>query len=442
VKNAPLRLLAIALLVALPASLLTACDPPPPTRLFGTHDDLTYDVDNSRISSTYDYEDAFDIRISRNTLRWNTVQTGPNTYDWAKTDWVVKQATDRGIKIQFMVRDAPQWATGSADPKIVPSNQTAFNTFATRYKNFFVKAVQRYGDRVKNWEVWSEPNEYYYWQPQGLTPNGNTARWIDLYAQLFKTTAPAVASANSSVKVAVGAVTGIGASCCILGTEFVKGLIDRGVNFKYLALNPHSGENQAPWQCIQFKQSFCDIQKIRDVLVSKGKSSVGMWVSEFGWQVGAFTRTGTTLRKLRIPGNQNRLNLWPASGEVLVQGKKVNYTSITRTADYSDINLARLLTSLPPVGTPIASPQAEATQATYVRAALQMMKGTYTPASGRPQQNYSYLQVGIYYRDFDKTSTNFGMYGLFHAPTPTFQQAQPWFLQAKPAAGAFKDESP
>ena len=62
----------------------------------------------------------------------------------------------------------PQWANGSTDPKVVPSNAAVFNTFVNRYKAFFKTAVQRYGNRVKHWEVWTEPNENHYWQPLGL----------------------------------------------------------------------------------------------------------------------------------------------------------------------------------------------------------------------------------------------------------------------------------
>jgi hypothetical protein len=242
--------------------------------------------------------------------------------------------------------------------------------------------------------------------------------------------------------VAIGAITGIGASCCILGTEFVSGMISRGVAFKYVAVNPHSSQNQAPWECIQFRQSFCDVQKIRNILVNANRSTVGLWISEFGWQVGGFTRSGTTATKLRVPGDANKLKLWPNSGQVVVGQDTFNYQSITRGASYSDINLAAPMASVPPSFTPVWSPQAEQKQATYLRAALQMIKGTYRPAAGRPPQNYSYVQTALYYRNRDKTSVNWGMYGLFHGPIPTFDESQPWYLHPKPAAGVFNDEVP
>jgi hypothetical protein len=437
----------VALLVAaaLPAALLTSCTPPP-KQIFGMHDDLTWDSDNSRIASTYDYEQAFGSKISRNTLRWNVVQSSPTSFNWSKPDYVVKQATQRGIAVDFVVRDAPAWANSSTDPKVVPSGATAFNTFVNRYKAFFTKAVQRYGDRVKYWEVWSEPNENHYWQPSGLNPVHDQKRWIDMYAQLFNATRAAVQSVNTSVKVSVGAITGLGASCCILGTDFVKGLISRNVTFPYLAINPHSGQNQPPWQCIQFQQSFCDIAKIRTILVNAKRSGTELWATEFGWQVGAYTNTGTTRSRLRVPGDRNRLNLWPASGKVtLWDGKSqtsrtVSYSSITRTDNgYSDINLTKALLATPANGTQLSSAVAEQNQATYVRAALQMLKGTYQPASGRPQQNYSYVRIGIYFDNVDKTVTYWGMYGLLHTAIPNYNDPGHWILQPKPAAGAFHD---
>jgi hypothetical protein len=434
------RALAVVLAATLSTTLLSSCDPAPP-RLYGTHDDLTYDVDNSRISSVYDFEDAFGVGISRNTLRWRMVQPTPSTFDWSKVDYVVDQATQRGIKVQFVVREAPEWASGSSDPIVVPSAQPAFDAFVTKYKNFVKAAIQRYGDTVKNWELWSEPNENHYWQPLGLSPGRDRERWMDLYAQLYKSTFAYVKGVNSSVKIAIGALTGLGGSCCILGTDFLHGMINRAVPFKVLAINPHAGKNQAPWSCVEFERSFCDIQKIRDILVSRGKANVQLWVSEYGWQVGAFTRTGTNRIRLRIPGDRNRLNLWPPSGQVVLQGKTYNYSSITRTDDgYSDIHLSAILPTVPPNGTQLYSPQAEQTHADYVRAALQMIKGTYHPAAGRPQQNYSYVKVAIYFDNVDKNMTAWGMYGLFRTPVPNFSDPGKWFAQPKPAAAAFHDE--
>jgi hypothetical protein len=178
---------------------------------------------------------------------------------------------------------------------------------------------------------------------------------------------------------------------------------------------------------------------MRDVLVKNSLSKVQMWVAEFGWQVGAYTIKGSTTSLLRIPGNQDRLALWPSSGQVVVAGQTVDYSSITKNATFSDITLASPLSSVPPIGTQISSPQAEFRQAAYVKAAYQMLLGTYVPAAGRPKQNYNYVRVAVYFDSFDKNAAYWGMYGLFRTPEPNYDTPLTWTLAPKPAAQAFSD---
>jgi hypothetical protein len=424
--------------VVLVATSLTGCTPKPKV-LFGIHSDVTYDVDNTRIASTLDAEHGINSQVVRTTLRWNIVEASEGTFDWSKPDYVVDQAQQRGMQVYFIVRDAPQWASGSTDPKVVPSDSTAFAAFVTRFKTFMGAAVQRYGTRVKYWEVWSEPNEDHYWQPLGLRPNHDKTKWINLYVQLYNKTLAYVQPLNKQAQIAPGALTGLTQSCCILGTEYLQALIDRGVKFKYLAINPHSGHNEAPWICNPGSRNFCDIQAMRDVLLKNNLSTVQMWVAEFGWQVGAYTIKGSTTSLLRIPGNQDRLALWPSSGQVVVAGQTVDYSSITKNATFSDITLASPLSSVPPIGTQISSPQAEFRQAAYVKGAYQMLLGTYVPAAGRPKQNYNYVRVAVYFDSFDKNAAYWGMYGLFRTPQPNYDTPLTWTLAPKPAAQAFSD---
>ncbi|MEJ7582524.1 MAG: hypothetical protein WKF43_00265 [Acidimicrobiales bacterium] len=427
----------IALVASLAVTLLTSCDPPPP-KLYGMHGDYTWDVSNSRISSSLDAEAAFGSDISRNTLRWNVTEPTQGTHNWSKTDFVVDEAVARGLAVMLVVRDAPRWASGSSNPRSSRA-QLLRSPLVSRYKAF--AAVQRYGNRVKYWEVWTEPNENYYWQPSGLSHQADQARWIDMYAQLYRDTRAYVRQVNTTVELAVGAITGIGAGCCIYGTTFLNALIDRGLVFDHLAFNPHANRNQAPWDCIAFTQSFCDVGKIRTILVDRGRSNVKLWATEFGWQVGGFTTTGTTVSKLRVPGNAYRLALWNNSGQVSINGVTKNYSSITRTASYNDINLTSPLSALPALNSEVGSAQADTRHAQYVREAIKMLRGTYVPAGSRPPQNYSYVQIGIYFRTSDIKTETWGMYGLMHEPLPNYNQPGTWFLQGKPAAGSFMQET-
>ena len=442
----------VVVAMTLSAIVLSGCIPPPGPKFFGMHGDHTWDVDNTRINSSLDAEKAFGSKLTRNTLRWAVAQPTRTTYDWSKTDYVVNQAAARGLKVMLVVREAPQWANGSNDPRIIPSDPAGFDRFVTDYKNFVKTAVQRYASKVKYWEIWTEPNQTFYWQPRGLNPSQHQARWIDMYAELYRKTRATVRTINTSVELAVGSLAGISASCCILAPTFLKGLVDRGIPFDDLAIEPHAYRNQAPWTTIQYEGNFSDIQIMRDVLVFYGRSNVNLWVTEWGWRVAGFTSPGST-SLLKVKGNFYALALWPNTGTVVVNGVARSYSSINRNASFdSDLNgtpephnfitLTSPLPSNPAPGTEVASPQAEAKHATYVRESIKMFRGTYVPQSGRPQQNYSYVEIADYFQNFDRKQLAWGGYGLMHEPVPNFNQPGEWFLKGRPAAGAYMDETP
>jgi hypothetical protein len=165
--------------------------------------------------------------------------------------------------------------------------------------------------------------------------------------------------------------------------------------------------------------------------------------------VAAFTSPGSKTQ-LRVKGNLYALALWPNSGHVVVNGVSRNYSSITRNASFDSdlngvpephnfINLTTALPSNPPLNTEVASPEAEAKHATYVRESIKMLRGTYVPQSGRPQQNYNYVELADYFQNFDRKGLAWGGYGLMHEPVPNYNQPGEWFLKGRPAAGAFMD---
>jgi hypothetical protein len=271
-----------------------------------------------------------------------------------------------------------------------------------------------------------------------------------MYTELYKKTRATVRTVNTSVELAVGSLAGIQASCCILGTDFLNGLIDRGLAFDDLAIEPHALRNQAPWVTIQYDGNFSDIKLIRDILVSRNRPSVNVWVTEWGWRVAGYTSPGSTTTQLKVRGNIYALALWPNTGQVVVNGVARNYSSINRNVSYDSdgngvgephnfIYLTSALPSAPAAYTEVASAAAEATQATYVQESIKMLRGTYQPQSGRPPQNYSYVELATYFENYDRQIPSWGMYGLMHQPVPDYNHPGKWFLKGRPAAGAFQN---
>lgn len=140
-------LLAIALVVSLglPAS---AHDVRVRHALFGMHDD-TDDV----ASLTTEHEGW--LRIWSSSVRWDHIETGPGTYDWAHLDSLVDGAAAHHARITLVVAMTPSFY--SSTPTDVPAGSI------DRYRAFVRQLMTRYHGRIDSYQVWNEPNISTYW---------------------------------------------------------------------------------------------------------------------------------------------------------------------------------------------------------------------------------------------------------------------------------------
>src|SRR5207248_2957280 len=103
-------------------------------------------------------------------------------------DTAITTAQSTGAKIIMMVNETPQWASGSTNRGVPPSNPAD-------YAAFMHAMVARYAGKVAAWEIWNEENTSRFW-----APNPDAAG----YAALLKAAYPAVKSADPNTKVLFG----------------------------------------------------------------------------------------------------------------------------------------------------------------------------------------------------------------------------------------------
>ena len=124
----------------------------------------------SEFTATIDAIAATDVRWLRVDFDWSVIQAGgPNSYDWARTDRIVKAANERHLSIIALMAYTPDWArpfgTPDKNPPIDPDD----------FARFVSTAAQRYASLgVTTWEVWNEPNVAAFWYPRP-DPEGYTA---------------------------------------------------------------------------------------------------------------------------------------------------------------------------------------------------------------------------------------------------------------------------
>ena len=145
--------------------------PPPRAERAGLSPGLSLAALNQAdFTATIDAIAATDVRWLRVDFDWSVIQAGgPQSYDWARTDRIVKAATERHLSIIALVAYTPAWARPFSTPdKNPPANPDDFARFVST-------AAQRYASLgVTTWEVWNEPNVATFWYPRP-DPEGYTA---------------------------------------------------------------------------------------------------------------------------------------------------------------------------------------------------------------------------------------------------------------------------
>jgi hypothetical protein len=248
---------------------------PPGTVNYGFHEDLGYFGDASFWNPRLDATQAIGSTVSRGALLWDVVEPSNDAFDFSRYDALVAAIEAHGMVPVLDLLRSPNWANGSTDRWVVPTDQAAFDTWVSEYAEFAGQAAARYAGRGMRYEVWNEPNEVYFWKP---TPS------IDRYAQLFTAARTAILAADPSARVGLGGITGLGASCCIRGLDFIGGLVDRGVQFDYAGIHPYVSQlDRGPDTHVDGEQNFDDTLAVHNLLDSRGRTGVKLWLTEWGW---------------------------------------------------------------------------------------------------------------------------------------------------------------
>jgi hypothetical protein len=135
----------------------------------------------------------------RETFVWDRIEPRKGWFEWAKFDQAVEIAEAHGVGVLGVLAFSSQWASSApADEeryRRVLYPPTDVNDFAA-----YVRAVvQRYGDRIDDWEVWNEPNHPKFWLP-GPNP--------EAYAKLLAAAAAVIRQEDPGARVVLGGIVG------------------------------------------------------------------------------------------------------------------------------------------------------------------------------------------------------------------------------------------
>ncbi|RME62262.1 MAG: hypothetical protein D6790_06625, partial [Caldilineae bacterium] len=233
----------------------------------------------------------------RQRFDWARLEPGPGQFDWTWSDQVLRDIQAAGLEPVIVLDGSPAWARAPRDrapadnPLAPPEEPADFARFAGAF-------AARYGDQVRFYQVWDEPNIAPHWGDRLIDPVGY-ARLLRAASQALRQAAP-----DAVVILAALAPTQDRGHTAIDEPYFLERLYAAGAapDFDAVAVQPF-GFGSAPddprsrLEVLTFQRT----RLIRRTMLAAGDGDTPIWIARYGWN----RRPNNTWRAVS-PENQAR----------------------------------------------------------------------------------------------------------------------------------------
>lgn len=249
--------------------------------------DTLYGKPQSTIDTSLDDSVSLGAKWIRVDLPWGSVEPQSGSgYDWTEFNRIASAAQSRGLKIDAILDDVPQWARESQ----CRTNFACAPAEDSRFAEFAAAAARHYKSYGMNtWEIWNEPNI------QAWAPEPDPAA----YEQLLAATSVALHKAESDAYVVLGGLAAVPTNASIhrlSAFDFLTQVAALG-GTKYVdavGYHPYSLPTM-PADSANFQAVSSSPQNLESVLQRYGTPNVAIWLNETGAQIdGAATDAAGT----------------------------------------------------------------------------------------------------------------------------------------------------
>ena len=183
---------------------------------------------------------AAGVKWSREEFQWHSMEPQRGTYDFSFYDRLVDTANKHGISVYALVAYWTPWTKAYEDE--------GFKDYCA----FLRVLVRRYKDRIKHWEIYNEPNIFFWSGPH------------ERYPALLKMAFDAVKAEDPEAHV-------LGCSTAGIDTSFIKMCLDAQAPFDTLTIHPY--------------RSALHEERFVNELHAARKQVGGreVWITEMGW---------------------------------------------------------------------------------------------------------------------------------------------------------------
>lgn len=192
------------------------------------------------IARVCDLAQRASVKWTREEIQWHATEPAEGQFEWKFYDDVVDIAHDHGISVYGLLCYWSGWAA-----KDTPQG-------VDQYCRWVRQVVRHYKGKIKHWEIWNEPNIFFWSGPR------------ELYAEMLTKAYAAIKEEDPDAVV-------MGCSTAGIDTEFIKKVMSWGGKFDALTIHPYRGIMND----LGFIKELQDVRKLVD-----GRE---VWLTEIGF---------------------------------------------------------------------------------------------------------------------------------------------------------------
>ena len=185
------------------------------------------------------------VKWSREEFGWGRVEPRKGRFDWSFYDKLVATAKRNGISVYGLLSYWSPWTKPYTKQGIAD------------YCRYAAAAATRYKNDISHWEVWNEPNIFFWQGPR------------DLYAELLIQAYAAIKKANPNAVV-------LGCSTAGIDTKFIRRMLKLRAPFDVLTIHPYRGH-------LNDRAFIRDLAAAGDLVRRPDGSRREVWITEMGW---------------------------------------------------------------------------------------------------------------------------------------------------------------
>lgn len=151
-------------------------------------------------------------KVIRTGVGWGGIEPVEGEFRWDHMDRILAMYGEQGMEIQYLLGFCPRWAAAPERRDAAEWRDWGFsNPREDAWRRWVREMAKRYGDRIRYWEVWNEP-DISFWRGT-----------LDEYLDLLRAAHEEIKAVNPELQVMTG-----GFAIYNRNPDFIEGVVARG----------------------------------------------------------------------------------------------------------------------------------------------------------------------------------------------------------------------